>query len=115
MNELFYNINPKEKEKILKFLEANTLHFKKNTTILSSVKKENIIGIILEGYLQIIKTDYNGNMTVIDELYEDDIFGFTLFNLSNNEHNIVTKEDSKIILIYFDEIFRCFLIITNFY
>ena len=59
MNELFYNINPREKEKILKLLEANTLHFKKNTTILSSTKNDNVIGIVLSGYLQRIKTDYH--------------------------------------------------------
>jgi len=106
MNELFYNINPREKEKILKFLEANTLHFKKNTTILSSVKNENIIGIVLSGYIQIVKTDYNGNLSIIEELFDDDIFGNSMFPIKNSEYNIITKEDSKIIIIYFDEVMR---------
>lgn len=105
MNELFYKINDREKDKILKLLEANTLHYKKNTTVLSSVKNENLIGIILSGYLQIIKTDYNGNQSIIEELYEEDIFGFTMFS-SNQERNIVAKEDSRIVIIYFDEIIK---------
>ena len=104
MNELFYNINPKEIGKILNLLESNTLHFKKNTTILNSVKKENIIGLVISGHIQIIKNDYNGNQTVIEELYDNDLFGFTMNTLSNSEQNIKTLEDSKIILLYFDEI-----------
>ena len=104
MNDLFYKINTREKEKILAYLEANTLSYKKNTTILSSVKNEYIIGIVLSGYLQIIKTDYNGNRTIIEELYDEDIFGFTTSSIASSEQSIVTKEDSKIIIIYFNEI-----------
>lgn len=104
MDELFYGITNKEKEKILQFLEANTLSFKKNMTILGSVKQENIIGIILEGYIQIIKTDYNGNRTIMEELFENDIFGSLISSIKNNEYSIITKEDSKLIIIYFDEI-----------
>lgn len=104
MNELFYGISSREKEKILGFLEANTLNFKKNMTILGSVKQENFIGIVVDGYLQITKTDYNGNRTIIEDLFEDDIFGSSISSIRNNEYSIITKEDSKIIIIYFDEI-----------
>lgn len=106
MNELFYNINPREKAKILSFLESSTLHFKKNTTILSSIKRENIIGIVISGNIQLIKTDYNGNQSIIEDLFEDDIFGFSMFSINDTEYNIITKEDSKIIIIYFSEIMR---------
>lgn len=104
MDELFYGIKEREKEKILQFLEANTLTFKKNMTVLGSVKQENIIGIVIEGHIQIVKTDYNGNRTIMEELFEDDIFGSLISSIKNNEYSIITKEDSKIIIIYFDEI-----------
>lgn len=104
MINLFDNIKPKDKDKILSFLEANTLFYKKNTTILNSVKKENIIGIVQVGNIQITKTDYNGNTTIIEDLYEGDIFGFDFSSISNSELNIITKEDSKLIIIYFDDI-----------
>jgi len=104
MTNLFDNIKQKDKEKILSFLEANTLFYKKNTTILNSVKKENIIGIVQVGNVQITKTDYNGNTTIIEDLYESDIFGFDFSSISNLEQNIITREDSKITLIYFDDI-----------
>ncbi len=104
MNNLFNNITDNNKEKILKSLEGNTLHFKRNNTILTNIKKDNIIGIILEGYIQIVKTDYNGNRTIIEDLYENDIFSSKMSNISNNEYSVITKEDTKVIIIYFNEI-----------
>lgn len=104
MNNLFNNISNVNRDKILKSLEGNTLHFKKNNTILSNIKQNNIIGIILEGYVQIVKTDYNGNRTIIEDLYDNDIFSSKLSNISNNEYSIITKEDTKLIILYFNEI-----------
>lgn len=104
MNNLFNNITILNKEKILKSLEGNTLYFKKNNTILTNIKHDNIIGIILEGYVQIVKTDYNGNRTIIEDLYDNDIFSSKMSNISNNEYSVITKEDTKLIIIYFDEI-----------
>ena len=104
MKNLFDGISESSQEKILASLEANTLFFKKNNTILSSIKHDNIIGLILEGNIEIIKTDYNGNRTIIEDLYENDVFGNNMSSISNNEYSIITKEDTKIIIIYFDEI-----------
>ena len=85
MNELFYNITDIEKEKILTFLEANTIKYKKNTTILDNQKNDNIIGIIIEGYIQIIKTDYNGNKNIIEDIQDGAIFGTTMSSIKNTE------------------------------
>lgn len=104
MNNLFNNITNINKDKILKSLEGNTLYFKKNNTILTNIKQDNIIGIILEGYIQIVKTDYNGNRTIIEDLYDNDIFSSKMSNISNNEYSVITKENTKIIVIYFNEI-----------
>lgn len=104
MKNLFKNISPKNKEKLLKKLEANTLHFKENTVIFKTIKKEDIFGIILEGCIQIIKIDYNGNKTIVDELEKDDIFGTQISSLNNDEYDIVTKENTKIIIIEYNRI-----------
>lgn len=104
MNELFYNIDTKQKYKLLKVLEANTLIFKKNNIILSSVKQDNIICVLVSGHLQIIKTDYDGNRTIIEDLEENSVFGTITSSIYNTEYDILTKEDSKIIVIDFDEI-----------
>ena len=70
MRRLFGKISVNEERKLLKLLETSVLTFKKDTVILSSVR-DNIIGIILEGKAQIIRTDYNGNRTIIEELEEE--------------------------------------------
>lgn len=55
MTYLFDNINSKNKEKLLLMLEANTLHFKKDSTILSVIKNDNIVGIITSSYLKLLE------------------------------------------------------------
>lgn len=104
MVNLFHNISEKNQEKLLRLLEANTFTFKKDMTILSTIGNENIIGIVVSGYIQIIQNDYNGNRTIIEELEENSIFGSMLSGISNSEYDIVTKEDSKIIILEYDRI-----------
>jgi CRP-like cAMP-binding protein len=106
MNNLFENVSEKNKEKILKILEANTFTFKKNTTILSFLKKYNIIGFVEEGYIQIIETDYNGNKIIMEEVKENEIFGSMFSSISNDECSIITKEDSKITIIEYSNIIQ---------
>lgn len=104
MNNLFENINNNDIEKLLKELEANTLTYKKDLTILSTVKNQNIIGFVVYGFIQIIKTDYNGNVTVVEDIKENSIFGSMFSNISNNEYQIITKEETKIIILDYDYI-----------
>jgi len=106
MNDPFYNISNKNKEKILRSLEALTFNFKKNSTILSTFKNENIIGIIVSGFIQIIRNDYNGNKIIIEELYQNSIFGTVFSYINDDEYEIITKEDSQIIIIEYERIFE---------
>ena len=104
MINLFNGISGKEQEEILKILEANTFIYKKNSTILSKIKSDNIIGIVVSGYIQIIKTDYNGNITIIEKLEDNSIFGTMFSNIANNEYQIITKEETKVIIIDYNSI-----------
>ncbi len=106
MSNLFDNISEKNKLKILRFLEASTLYFPKNVSIMSSVKWDNAIGFIEKGYVQIIRLDYNGNKTIIEELEENSLFGSTLSSLNNYEYDIITKEETKLIIIEYDNILK---------
>ena len=103
----FYNIDEIDKEQLLKQLETVTFEFPKNNTILEKIKNDNFIGIIIDGLVQIIKTDYNGNRTIIEELSENSMFGSRISSLSNKEYSIITKEDTRIIIIDYDQILRC--------
>ena len=103
MNRLFKKISVNQERKLLHLLETSILYFKKDNTILSTAK-DNIIGIILEGHAQIIRTDYNGNRTIIEELEEEDIFGSFISSLTSDECEIVTKEDTKVLIIDYERI-----------
>lgn len=102
----FFNITDDDKIKLLKDLEALTYTFDKNEEILKKIKNRNFIGIILEGIIQIIKTDYNGNRTIIEELTDNDIFGSKISSLSNNEYTITTKDKTNIIVIDYEQLIK---------
>lgn len=104
MTQLFYNITEKNKDKLLYTLEAHTFTFPKNTRVLSTIKDDDIIGFVLNGYMQIVRTDFNGNTTIIEELEENSVFGTLLSSLNNSEYDIITKEDTKIVIIDYSRI-----------
>lgn len=103
MYKLFNNISVNQQNKLLKLLEASILNYKKNTVMLSGIN-ESIIGIILEGTAQIIRTDYNGNRTIIEELEEGVAFGTTISSLTSDECQIIAKKDTKALIIDYDAI-----------
>lgn len=103
---LFEGINTRNQEKLLKILETHTLHVNKNASIFTMVQDEDSIGFVMSGYLQIIKTDNNGNRTIIEELFDNDTFHTTLLSLNKNEYDIIAKEDTDLILIDYESILK---------
>lgn len=95
----FKKITEENKIQLLRRLEATTLTFQKNESILQNIKTDDIFGIVVEGNIQIIKTDYNGNRTIIEELNRNDIFGSKISSYNINECEIITKSLSKIIIL----------------
>ena len=106
MNELFKNIDEANKIRILQALETYTRKYKKNEIILSSVKNEDIICILLTGHIEIIKNDVSGNTSVIEDINEGEIFGSISANISSSDYEIITKEDSEIIIMELDNIIK---------
>lgn len=104
MTNLFYRIHENEKEKILKDLGCDILFFQKNNKILTTLKYNNIIGYIIDGEIQIIKTDYNGNKTVIEELEENETFGTIISSIYNDDYEVIAKTDTKIIILEYNSI-----------
>ncbi len=99
--ELFYNISPKNKEKLLGILEANVLYFKKGEKITSNIKQNNIIGFIEYGLLEIVNYDSNGNKSVIEELHDKNVFDSSI-----SIYEIIANSDTKIIIIDFNSIYN---------
>ena len=106
MVDVFGDIKKNDKKKLLKELESNVMFFEKNTSILKSIGSGNMLGILEEGSAQIIRTDYDGNIIIIDELVPGSIFGTKFSLLENDEYDILTKEYSKIIFIDYDFVLK---------
>ncbi len=100
----FDNINSRNRQKLLHLLKADVYEYKAGKRILEMIYNDNIICVILEGQIEIIRTDYNGNKTVIEELEEDDIFGNLISILNSKENEIITKKETKILAIDYNAI-----------
>ena len=85
------------------FSYSYTYNYTKNLKILSINRGENYIAIVDSGYIQIVQNDYNGEQFISDRLYEGAVFG-PMFSIINNECDIITKEDSRVTIIDYDEI-----------
>ncbi len=107
MADIFANISEKNKCKLLKILEANTHTFRKNEDITGKLKNENLIGIILSGVVEIIREDYDGNRTLIEELEAGDIFSSKFSSIENVDHTMVVIDEATVILIGYNEIINC--------
>ena len=106
MKSLFTGILPKNEEKLLKMFETHPLHISKNTSLFSMIQKDNSIGYIVKGYIQIIKTDSNANRTLIDEFFDGETFTTNLFSSNSNDYDFYTKEDTDLILISYDNVLQ---------
>ena len=108
MIKIFNQISAQNKVKLLRLLKSHSFTFQNETSILSTVKSDNIIGIIAQGYAEIIRTDHNGNETVIEQLEEEDIFGTEISSLKNDEYDIIAKENNtEVIIIDYNNIINC--------
>ncbi len=115
MANLFENISEKNILKLKRILSANTVKYKKNVNILSNVNHDNFIALVDSGSVQFIFNDYDGNKTIIEELNAGEMFGNLISNITSEEITCVTKEDTQITYIEFDEITNDEIIKNDFY
>ncbi len=104
---MFDSIEENDVKKMLNCFNANTLHFKKDTTILSNVANTRQIGVILNGGANIIRYNFNGSRTIMESLNSGDAFGE--FSAANGEElYVISSEDSDIILFDYERLInRC--------
>lgn len=115
MANLFENISEKNILKLKRILSANTVKYKKNVNILSNVNPDNFIALVDSGSIQFIFNDYDGNKTIIEELNTGEMFGNLISNIASEEITCITKEDTQITYIEFDEITNDEIIKNDFY
>jgi len=107
MISLFNNISPSNKGRLLRILESTNFTYQKSVNISYLFKDKNTIGFIASGSIDIIKIDYNGNKTIIDNLIEEDILGSSITNIINSDYEVITKEKTNLILFDYQVILKC--------
>ena len=104
MNSPFADLSRAQVNKLYDLLGVHIYNFNKNQEILPTIKSENIIGIILEGYAQIINIEYNGNEIIIDNLFKDSVFGSNISLTNNENYQIISKDATQVLVIDYDKL-----------
>lgn len=93
-NPLFNGIEESDFEKMLRCIEAKPQSFIKEEIVLPAGKPVNSVGLIVSGKVRIIIEDINGNISILTELGEAELFG-EVFACAGTEHSPVTVQASK--------------------
>ena len=103
----FEGIQEENVKKMLNCFQAITLHYKKDTTILSNVTNSTQMGVILNGTAIIVRYNYDGSRNIIENLKEGDPFGS--FSASSQEElYVITTSDADVVMFdYFHLVNRC--------
>lgn len=104
MRNLFDKINEAEREKLLRYLEADVLRLKKNANLFSYVKEKRIIGVVESGCIQVSRNNPNGSRTIIEELHEKELFGSLISMILSDEYEFIALEDTEVIIIEYNRI-----------
>ncbi len=115
MTNLFENISEKNLLKLKRILKANTIRYRKNVNILSNVNRSDFIAIIDSGSINFIYTDYDGNKSILEELNKGEIFGSLTSTIHSDEITCITKEETQITYIEYDEITNNEIIKNDYY
>ena len=115
MTNIFENINQKNIEKLKRILRSNTIKYSKNVNILSNVNLDDFIAIVDNGSLELIYNDYNGNKIILEELTPGEMFGSMSYSLTSEEISCITRENTQITFIEYNQITSDDIIKTDFY
>ncbi len=98
---LFHNIDEKNLENILSCLEAKVVSYSRNETIISEGSNAKYIYIVLSGSVQLERTDYYGNRSIIATVNSCEMFGeaFACAEIEQLPLSAVAIQKSEIMLI----------------
>ena len=104
MNGPFDGMSSLQKNKLFKKLETHIYKYSENEDILPTLKNTDIVCVLLEGYAKIININYLGEESLIEELYENSVFGTSISGIDNIEIQIKAIEPSKVLVIDYNKL-----------
>ena len=101
---VFEDIEESDVKKLLTEFNALTLHYKKESTILSNVSHTSNFYIIQSGKANVVRYNFNGTKTIMEKMEKGDIFGSfsgtmddDLYVIADSDCDIITFEYNKLI------------------
>lgn len=82
-SKLFHNMSENDIEKMLLCLNSSVKSYKKGSYIYNSGDKMRGLNLVLKGSVHIIKEDYWGNISILTEIAQGELFGETYACLDN--------------------------------
>lgn len=104
--DLFENVENNEVLELLKCIGIKTKVYKKNAVIVKATGKIDFLGVILVGNAVISKTDSMGNVTIVEQLKMNDIFGHNIVccGLDKSPVDIVALNECEVLFLPFEKV-----------
>ena len=98
---LFDGIADEDLDRMLHCLGARVSTFDKKYTVFSEGSSAKYIGILLSGAVQILRVDYYGNRSLLEEVHPGELFAeaFACAEVQSLPVSIIASEESEIMLI----------------
>ena len=104
MRSPFEDLTKLQINKLFDLLSVHQYKYHRNEEILPTIKNENIVCIILEGFAQIIYMEYNGDEILMENLYKNSVFGTNISGTNNDNCEIIARDDTEVLVIDYDNL-----------
>ena len=115
MTTPFQDLTKSQINKLYDLLGVHVYTFNDNQEILPTIKNENIIGIILDGYAQILNIEYNGNEIITENLYKNSIFGSNISLTNSENYQIIARQETTVLVIDYDKLINPKNLVHNYF
>ena len=115
MTAPFEGLTKSQINKLYDLLGVHIYTFNDNQEILPTIKNENIIGIILDGYAQILNIEYNGNEIITENLYKNSIFGSNISLTNSENYQIIARQETTVLVIDYDKLINPKNLVHNYF
>ena len=103
-SRFYQNTDEKKLKKLLKTLQSNTHIYKPNKTIAYSISNRELIGIIEEGTANLVRYDYDGKRSIIEEMGEGDIFSDLFLAVDSAELSVISTTECRVTFIEYNDL-----------
>lgn len=103
--KLDFDINEFIQEFTQSCAKVQVKSFEKYEVITNYIQKRNQFCMLIEGAADLVRYDYNGNKTIIENISQGDAFGEIFYNINtNNEFFVEARTNCKVLFFKYDEI-----------